>query len=340
MMLMYGSNIQSPADQLQKVQESYLYHSLVCPKPHVVSAMQQLRTVYTLDANRYAQLKRQLPYFVCGMFNPPFRRSENFAYTERFILDFDHLASKNLSLASLREKISADSRVLMCFASPSEDGLKVMFGLKERCYDRGIYTLFYKAFAKSFAQQIELEQVLDTKTSDVTRACFVSVDSEAYYNEHAEPVELSAFVNADNPLSAFDLKREQAKEEKESKQSKTPTMTDPTKDVMEKIRATLRPTAPAMKRQAFIPTQLDDIIAPLQDYIRQTGIEVKEVINIQYAKKIRAAIGLRQAEVNLFYGKRGYSVVESPRRGTDDEFNKLLADVIKSFLADQSQLPY
>lgn len=343
MMLMFGTNIQSPADQLKKVQEDYLFHRLVNPKPEVVSAMRQLRIVYTMDAKRYSQLKRQLPYIVCGLFNPPIRKTENFAYTENFILDFDHLSAKQIDLDVLKSKLQADSRVVMCFTSPSRDGLKVMFKLKERCHDSGVYTLFYKAFAAAFAKQMGIEQVLDSRTCDVTRACFVSVDANAYYNADAESVDLKTFVNPENSLSAFDLKYEQDKEEKEHKKElrQQPSMPkDPTKDIMAKIRETLRPNAPVIKREAYVPMQLNDIIGPLCDKIKETGIEVTEVVNIQYAKKIRCKLGFRQGEMNLFYGKRGYSIVESPRRGTDEELNHLLTDITRAFLADQSQLPY
>lgn len=341
-MLMFGNNIQSPADPLRKVQESYLYHSLVNPKAEVLSAMQQLRIVYSMDTTRYAQLKRQLPYIVCGMFNPPYRRTENFAYTESFILDFDHLSAKKIDMQALRQRVVDDSRVMMSFASPSQDGLKVMFRLKERCYDSGLYKIFYMAFAASFAQSLDIDQALDARTSDVTRACFISVDPEAYYNEGAEGVDLTAYVQPDNPLSVFDMKKEQAKEEKEQKKNAPadPPQRDPTKDIMDKIRSTLRPNAPVKKREPFVPQQLDDIIGPICDKIKETGIIVTEVVNIQYAKKVRCQLGLRQGELNLFYGKRGYSVVESPRRGTDDELNHLIADITRAFLADISPLPY
>lgn len=62
------------------------------------------------------------------------------------------------------------------------------------------------------------------------------------------------------------------------------------------------------------------------------GLQVTEIHNIQYAKKIRARLGHRDAEINLFYGKRGFSVVISPRLGTDEELNTLLADLVKRFL--------
>lgn len=339
---MFGTNIQSPADPLNKVQESYLYHSLVNPKPAVSSAMQQLRIVYSLDANRYSQLKRQLPYFVCGMFNPPYRRTENFGCTENFVLDFDHLSAKKLDVRTLKEKIVADRRVMMCFSSPSLDGLKVMFRLKEQCHDSGLYKIFYKAFASSFARELGVEQVLDARTSDVTRACFVSVDPEAYYNKDAEAVDLTAFVQEDNPLVVFDMKKEQAEAEKEQRKEAPSDAhpKDPTKDIMEQIRRRLRPGVPKTKPEAYVPQQLNDIIGPLCDKIKETGIIITEVINIQYGKKIRCQLGALLGEVNLFYGKRGYSVVESPRRGTNDEFNRLIADVVKAFLADTSQLPY
>lgn len=343
MMLMFGTNIQSPADQLKKVQEDYIFHRLINPKPEVVSAIQQLRIVYTMDTSRYSQLKKQLPYIVCGMFNPPYRKTENFAYTESFILDFDHLSAKKIDREALKSKISADSRVMMCFTSPSQDGLKAMFKLKERCHDSGVYSLFYKAFASAFAKELGIEQVLDSRTSDVTRACFVSVDQSAYYNASPESIDLTSFVNTDNPISVFDLKHEQAKEEKEQKnalQQLPSPPKDPTKDIMAKIRATLRPNAPLAKREAYVPMQLDDIIEPLCNKIKETGIEVTEVVNIQYAKKIRCRLGIRQGEMNLFYGKRGYSIVESPRRGTDDELNHLIADITRAFMADQSLLPY
>ena len=342
MMLMLGNNIQSPADPLRKVQESYLFHSLVNPRPEILSVMKQLRIIYGMDSSRYSQLKRQLPYIVCGMFNPTYRRTENFAYTENFILDFDHLSSKKIDMKSLKQKITTDSRVMMCFVSPSLDGLKVMFRLKERCYDSGLYKIFYKAFASAFSQGLGIDQVLDARTSDVTRACFVSVDAEAYYSETAEPVDIAAFVQADNPLEVFDMKKEQAKEEKEQKKERPvePLPKDPTKDIMAKIRSTLRPSAPIKKREAFVPTQLNDIIEPVCNKIKETGLIVTEVVDIQYAKKIRCQLGLRQGELNLFYGKKGYSVVESPRRGTDDELNHLIADITRTFLADMSPLPY
>ncbi len=336
-MLLFGTNIQSAADELKKVQEEYLYNSLRNPKPTIAATIQQLRIVYSMDAKAYAQLKRRLPYFVCGQFNPPFRRKENFAYTESFILDFDHLSSKQLSMKTIRDNIVKDEQVMMCFTSPSEDGLKVMFRLKERCYDAGLYSIFYKAFAATFAMRHNLTQVTDSKTSDVARACFISIDPNAYFNPNSIPVDIKAYLDESNPDLLFKIKHEQDKHDKVIKKSddeQVPLPKDPDKDILTRIRQQLNPKAqlPVEQHPAYVPERLNEIIAELKLFIEETGLQVTEIINIQYAKKIRARLGQKEAEVNLFYGKRGFSVVISPRLGTNEELNELLADLIKAFL--------
>ncbi len=336
-MLLFGTNIQSAADELKKVQEEYLYNSLRNPKPTIAATIQQLRIVYSMDAKAYAQLKRRLPYFVCGQFNPPFRRKENFAYTESFILDFDHLSSKQLSMKTIRDNIVKDEQVMMCFTSPSEDGLKVMFRLKERCYDAGLYSIFYKAFAATFAMRHNLTQVTDSKTSDVARACFISIDPNAYFNPNSIPVDIKAYLDESNPDLLFKIKHEQDEHDKVIKKSgdkQAPSPKDPDKDILTRIRQQLNPKAqlPIEQHPAYVPERLNEIIAELKLFIEETGLQVTEIINIQYAKKIRARLGQKEAEVNLFYGKRGFSVVISPRLGTNEELNELLADLIKAFL--------
>jgi len=336
-MLLFGTNIQSAADELKKVQEEYLYNSLRNPKPTIAATIQQLRIVYSMDAKAYVQLKRRLPYFVCGQFNPPFRRKENFAYTESFILDFDHLSSKQLSMKTIRDNIVKDEQVMMCFTSPSEDGLKVMFRLKERCYDAGLYSIFYKAFAATFAMRHNLTQVTDSKTSDVARACFISIDPNAYFNPNSIPVDIKAYLDESNPDSLFNIKHEQDEHDKVIKKSddeQVPLPKDPDEDILTRIRQQLNPKAqlPVEQHPAYVPERLNEIIAELKLFIEETGLQVTEIINIQYAKKIRARLGQKEAEVNLFYGKRGFSVVISPRLGTNEELNELLADLIKAFL--------
>lgn len=354
---MYGKNIQAPSDPLQKISEEQFYSMLTHPKPEIESRIRSLRTGYTIDARRYSELKRKLPYVVCGSFNPPSRCIAHFACTDTFILDFDHLSEKQLSLDDLRQRFKADSRVMICFASPSLDGLKLLFHLKDRCFDAGLYSLFYKNFAQSFARQYDIEQVLDARTSDVSRACFISVDPQAYFNPDADPVDLHALVSDD--ASAFfdngpdagksDQKKKAPAPKKAEPAAEPPAKpeppkdkppVDPSKDVMARIRETLRKVPPRPVRQVYVPEQLNDIIGPLCEVIKKAGLEVTEVRNIQYGKKIRTRVGTYEGELNLFYGKRGYTPVESPRRGTDAELNQLMVAIVEAFLASPDSLPF
>lgn len=340
-MILAGSNIQAVADPLKKVPVEYLYHSLRNPRPQIEAQIRQLRIVQSLDRKQYASLKRQLPYLVCGVFNPALRKTEHFAYIEYFILDIDHIAEKGFDVQELRKKIEADSRVVLSFLSPSQDGLKVLFRLKERCYDAGVYTLFYKAFLQAFSAQYQLEQVIDARTCDVTRACFISMDAEAYYNPAADAVDMAVFVNQGDPWEMFaqkhelDISTETVPTEQEELHEK-----DPDDEVMARIKQLLGVRQKkAKKERPDVPDtpQIDVIMDALARFVQEQGIAMTSAEKIQYGKKLHFQLGLRHAEINLFFGKRGFTVVRSPKCGTSAELNDVVANLIELFLAENAR---
>lgn len=332
-MLSYGKNITAFNDTLNKVKVEYLFHSLCNPKQEIKSQINQLRIIRDIDSKQYSLLKRRLPYIVCAHFNPLYRRTENFAYTEYFIIDIDHLSSKEISLDTLREKLKNDERIVLLFTSPGEDGMKVMFKLTERCYDSGLYSLFYKSFLRDFSKQYSLEQVVDERTSDVCRACFISVDADAYYNPQAQPVDFNAYIDTENPQELLSLNKELVKEIKENKSEKAKSEREIDDETISKIKSLLNPKSVKAKKPApYIPEQLNEIIDELKVYVENTGVVLYEIVNIQYGKKLRFKLGHRLGEVNLFYGKHGFSVVKSPKSGTSAEVNDLMAALVEEFL--------
>lgn len=333
-MMMFGTNIQSADDPLKKMEQSELYRRIVHPEAYVEAKIRQLRIAYQIAHKQYNEQKRTLPYVVCGMFNPPYRKTENFGYTESFIVDIDHLSEKGLTADMVKARIRNDQRILLSFTSPSEDGVKVMFRLRERCYDAGLYSIFYKEFLRRFSEQYQLEQVADKRTSDVTRACFFSFDSEAYFNNECDPVDMGLYVQQSDSLAMFDLMAKQKQAEKAIvKDDAASSPSDPGKEIMERIKQRLHPNSRTIRKRpdAFVPDQLNMIIDDLITYIQDTGLVVTEIIDIQYGKKLRISVGMKQAETNVFFGKRGFSVVKSPRSGTDDKLNDITAQLIRSF---------
>lgn len=341
LMLMCGAKITSNADKLMKVTADYVADKLRNPNPDFEAKIRQLRDMRVIDEKMYRECKKQLPYLVCGWFNQQVRRTENFAYIESFIVDLDHLKDKDIGVLSLKNLVCRDSRVMLCFVSPSEDGLKILFRLKEKCYDAGVFKVFYKEFVKSFAAQYNLTQVLDAVTCDVTRACFMSVDRDAYYNPDAGRVELRAFLDYDNPQEMFDTMHEQKKEEMKAaakqKQEDVPRDKEPDDEALRKIKDLIgskRQKIQKSKPPANVPERVSMIIPGLTEYIANNGAEVYEVIDIQDAKKLKIKLGLKLAEVNVFCGKRGYKIVVTKRAGTDPELNDTIKELIELYIAE------
>ena len=86
------------------------------------------------------------------------------------------------------------------------------------------------------------------------------------------------------------------------------------------------------KMEPYVPQQLNDIMDELKTYVENTGVLLYEVKNIQYGKKLRFKMGQKLAEINLFYGKNGFSVIQSPRCGTSPDFNELMSQLVNSFI--------
>lgn len=337
-MIYCGRDITAREDRLVKVDLEYLYNAIKNPKADMESKIRQLRIMSNIDKKQYALFKRRLPYIVTATFSPPFRRIEYFSHIDYFILDIDHLSAKEIDIHSIREIVEKDDRVILSFISPSSDGLKLMFKLEEKCYDHAIYSMFYKLFSMQFSKQYGLEQVLDQKTSDVSRACFMSVDEKVHYNPHALPIKISTYLDLADSDSLFQTKRELDKIVKENlatsdiKDQETDNA-DPSQEIMDRIREKLNPNKRVVvEKKVYVPEILNDLIEGLTAFIQETGITVGEIINISYAKKMRFSMGNKQSEINVFYGKKGFTVVKSPKAGTSEELNNLMVDLIESYI--------
>jgi len=334
-MLSLGKHITQKDDLLNPLEVQQLYNLIRQPDEATLTLINRLRLVQTIDKKQYGVMKRELPYVVCGIFNPPYRRLENFGTIEYFILDIDHIAEKGFQLNALRDKLSGDSRVMLCFVSPGEDGMKLLFRLSEKCYDAGQYSLFYRTFVRAFAMQYGFEQVVDIVTSDVSRACFLSYDPEIRYNPEAEPVKMNDYVDFDNPFTIGEIRHEIKQEEKKTPTEKPerPVPDDATiAFIKERLQAKTR--TPRQKPQVYVPDELEQILEKLLQYIGESGVQVENVENIQYGKQFRFRAGITLSEINLFFGKRGFSVVKTTKQGTSEQLNDLMASYISSFIED------
>ena len=72
-------------------------------------------------------------------------------------------------------------------------------------------------------------------------------------------------------------------------------------------------------------------IGQVGDWMRGQGIEVAATTPIQHGRQLSLTTGANRAELNLFYGQRGFSVVLVPKRGTHPALGELA-----KFVAEQA----
>lgn len=331
-MLLYGKNITSPGDQLQKISVFELFEKISRPSPELQSLINKLRTVLSIDENKYRKLKTQLPYFCTSAFSPQFRKSENFASTEHFILDFDHISEAEINMEKLFDDLRNDQRVNIIFVSPGNNGLKILFKLSEKCFDKGKYSMFYKMFAKKFAEQYNIMQIIDMRTSDVARACFLSADKNAFFNAVPLEIDIKDYINFDNAEEikiAEEIASEMNKIEISNiKNQKPDELPD---DILAQIKLKLNPNIRIKKeKQIYVPEKLEEIISKIDAKCTEIGLKMTEITNINYGKKIRFEAAQYWAELNIFYGQKGFTVVKTPKKGSSQQ----LADSVHLLLCD------
>jgi hypothetical protein len=278
-----------------------------------------LRRVARLDAAASQRLKTRLPYICCSSFKGGLRKLDNLEAAHGFILDFDHLSRDPEIYLELVSRLKQDIEVALFYKSPSGCGLKIIFLLDHPIIDATSYSRFYKYFATTFANRYGLEDALDTSTSDVTRVSFLCHDPEAWCNPSPAPVHPGQFFSSKQSIQQEIEENGEAGREIEKMESNRLTGIQ-----YRSILDTLHPERPAKPlKQIFVPRQLDEIMVHIQAQAAATGIEIAEVQNINYGKKVIFVKLPDRAEVNVFYGKRGFSVVKSPKRGS----NELLAEI-------------
>jgi len=336
-MIRLGKHVTQAGDQLNDVPVEKLHRGLLNPNSEVAELQKKLQAIRAIDASQYRKLKIGLPYIVCAQFHPKVRRKENFVYTDRFLLDIDHISEHGLSIEGLREVFYKDNRVELVFASPSGDGLKLLFRLENKISDPNYSAMFYKAFCLSFGKQYGLGAALDHKTHDVSRCCFVSFDPLAYYNPSALPIHQEDYAREEN-FDALDLLAEEIRdfnnEQKEAiKQTSVlslQTDRDIAPDILQKIKEKVGMKKPVPKEKYYEqPEKLDEIIKEVREQIASIGASLEEVRPISYGKQIRIKAENQWAELNVFYGKRGVSVVASTKSGSNRELCQAMVELLK-----------
>lgn len=338
-MLSIGKKITIPGDKLNEVSVEKIYKAIKNLNGDVALLQQRLQYVKLMDINQYRKLKTTLPYLVCAQFHPKIRKKENFLFTERFLIDIDHLSEYQLNLKEVKAQLSRDPRIELLFTSPGGDGLKVLFRLAEKITDSGYYAVFYKAFCHHFANQYQLGTAVDSKTNDVSRCCFVSFDPDAFYNSDAEKIIAGEYVAPDS-FEDFDrLQKEfkmKEKEEKELQDELGLVIEKPTADLPDeilneiKLKVGLKIKKPREKYYEQ-PEELGAVMQQIMEELASIDVTLTQSNPISYGRQIKVTAGNHWAELNIFYGQRGISIVGSTKSGSNKELRDMVTSLLKSY---------
>lgn len=338
-MIYIGKHITQSGDSLQPTEVGKIYKALINPKGEVAALLNNLRHIRMIDPNKYRKLKTGLPYLVCAKFHPMVRRKENFLSTERFMIDIDHLTEYNINIDQLKEKLREDKRVELFFSSPSGDGLKVLFRLSQKITESNYYALFYKAFCAAFGQYFKLGAALDIVTHDVTRCCFVSFDPEAYYNPEAERIHPGDYLSQENLMDFDRVQKEVRKVEKEIKAEALEVRGTMAKekdllgeDILNEIKRKIGQKIRVKEKKEYIqPEELKPLIEEIDLILSEVEIRLLATKPINYGRVIKVGAGNHWAELNIFYGQRGPTVVKTLKTGGNKELLEMSYMLISDY---------
>ncbi|GAA4410211.1 hypothetical protein GCM10023187_34540 [Nibrella viscosa] len=338
--LSFGTQITSAAEVLRLVTLDEV-HQQITADPHLASMTDRLRKLSQLDTTAAKSVKTRLPYVVGSRFADGSRRTEHLLGADFFVLDLDDCTDLN---GTVPDEIRRHESVALAFVSPGGRGLKLFFPLSTTCTDPKAFSAAYRQFATQFGADMRLTRSVDLRTSDPTRACFLAHDPTAYLNGSAVPLDWQCwlpdapsdlFAEEERPLAGNVAGNQTAlavAAEVPVVAKARPIDEAAYRDILHQINPRSTATTRSRERQVYVPEELTRLEAELRTMLPQHGLELKEVVTLNYGLKFCVTQGLRLAEINVFFGKRGFSLVKSPRTGTDPALADRLHDCLYTLL--------
>ena len=303
------------------------YQMISQPTPQLDATVRTLRKLRSLDPQRYRDCKRYLPYFIGAKFRHGIKRISHFSSILHFVIDIDGDALEKYRPADLRDKLSKDPRVALAFISPGGEGVKLVFSLATAIRNAHYFTAFYRAFTAQFFEENDLPPLADTSTCDVTRICFLSVDAHARFRPHAERIQPEAVLTKTDWQTAEAQRAEATEDPSPIESPATPTPASPLDEkLIQQIKARLDPKyrPRGRVRQVYVPPIMETVRQPLVQQVTQHGILLSEIRDIHYGHKYIFTVGGSFAELNIYHGMRGFTVVKSAKRGHHAELTEIV----------------
>lgn len=373
--LFIGTGFSAQAGTLVPIEREALVARIRSGDEGLRAQVEMLRRAAQLDPALYRQRKAHLPYFIGVEFVAGQRRADQLIAAHVLVLDLDHCHSSAEQFARLRKSLCEDSRVWLCYTSPSGQGLKLAFRLDRPIRESKTFSDVYQAFARQFSRQHSLDAWIDLRTHDVARVSFLSFDPEVYVAPDAETLPVAALAGAAgipgllpevNELPPSDLeiidvelpelprlrpspkvpdlpaKSDLPPLPPEDTPPESPPVPPPAREpedaVWTEIRRTLSPGRPLRSRQVNVPEAIEAITPQVRAAAEALGITLRETLDLNYGRKFVFAYQQVWAEIDLHHGRRGFSLVKSLKSGAHPELRDLVYDLMHQLIFDPEGL--
>ena len=316
-MFYIGQNVRSQ-ETLTPISEEALYDIIKDDTHKLANFVERLRKLLTIDKAAYTNQKARLPYFCMSSFEANVRHGDNFLETKYLVLDFDNLPFGQIELA--QSALSQNPRTRLLYRTPSNVGLKVVVALHQPLKDKKIYHDLGKTFGTALANQYNLIPYLDAQTFDITRASFICPDFLAWYNPKSTPVNWQEYTRHSLLMSKY------ADDEIIEKKA---VLGEPDNEIYKIILNKLKPNASKPSGPAVLNEHLQAICSALEKKCPEFDLALTNTKAIQYGAQLRIThTNGQMGECNLYFGKKGFSIVKAMKANLKPELNDILEKLL------------
>ncbi len=104
-------------------------------------------------------------------------------------------------------------------------------------------------------------------------------------------------------------------------------------DILKEIREKLNPKLKKIReKKVYVPEELEQIIETIITSMDEYGIKTEIVKNISYGKQFKFSVKNIWAEINLFYGKKGFTIVKTTKNGSNNQLADTCHDILTNTL--------
>lgn len=309
----YGANCKDMDLVLNRIHISEIAEMIKVASGSLVKETQFLRTVLKYSKERYRTMKTRLPFVTFSEFYEGQRRFDNFKLSHGWMVDID--STEDLDPA-LKERLLEDERVTLGFTSPSGKGLKLFFIFEKPFEDKTNYSSAYKYFTNQLALKYNITSLIDFRNCDVSRICFLCHDPDCVYRPDALKIDPSEYI----PENTRELVKV------------TPEKQEIPEDAYRAILAKLGTKPKSIEKRPFVPLVLLECKEMVIQQLELNEIIVSEIEEIQYGLKIKCRREMDIGEVLIYYGKKGFSVLNGARKGLSQGLNEVCRQIIYQLL--------